>query len=947
MNVFKFEQDVRDALDSGDTGKALIQIKHFVSNIVQDDAATGEVFGSKDLDALCLDIGKICAKDMNFCDKVIASDINSILIIASHIEVYGGHSKVCIDLISKGIKFNKFNLIVTDVHGVFNDNDLGIECPIFVAPNFGDAEKLKWLINKISEINPRKIILFNHHQDSVAVASVQPFLDTRQVIYYHHADHNLALGVHLPNVDHIDPTNIGYFSCREHEGLEDNLYFPLTLADKGANRINSFLSNGLTTCSCGSYGPKFGIPYKYDYFTFVIRRLALRDGVHYHVGNIPKDNFENLMHLLDLNEINRGRFIHIDYTESLWDFLLEKSIDLYISSFPMAGARATMEAMGSATPILIHDSSYQRFFGGKDSAYPEVFLWRNQLDFENLISTIDEHELIKSSGFARNHFLKYHSHDYFLDYILDKSSSIPIKPPPLIPHTHDWLETYLYKKSTIESLANKKIQKLESKISVLSYEIELNKTINSTEKINSKNYLAGINRIYEKIEYLRNRIFKAYSIYGSPLDKNSFSQGLVRAFSSKCFTFSPTIIKQFIRSQRRQLQVILQFEAKVNRSFVLLPSDVNSNRKLDLCDTDFKLLLIDHFGGGGSNAYSENIIKNELESHSSVLKVGFYEGYWFACEIFSRDIPAKVYMLGSTSSLLSFLEKFKLREVVINSVYGVPNLPDFILNLKDLFRKNPLIISSYVLHDFLPICPSLHLLNCVNQYCGVPQERDCNLCYKSLDIARWSHSWIEIEKLPNDVKDWRQPFRDLFNLVDQIVCFSNSSEEILRRAFGHIENVKIIPVFLSIHKTLRKVKVNRESINIGCIGDMNIIKGAERINGLADYIAFISAPVPITILGQSSAMAKNVRRHGRYKLEELANLIEEIGINVIFFSSVVPETYSYVLSEIFELGLPVVAYDIGAQSERVRNYPLGIVIPLNSHASILYKAIETAHGLNA
>lgn len=46
---------------------------------------------------------------------------------------------------------------------------------------------------------------------------------------------------------------------------------------------------------------------------------------------------------------------------------------------------------------------------------------------------------------------------------------------------------------------------------------------------------------------------------------------------------------------------------------------------------------------------------------------------------------------------------------------------------------------------------------------------------------------------------------------------------------------------------------------------------------------------------------------------------------MILFTSVVPETYSFVLSEMMSMGLPVVCLDIGAQGHRVREYEKGIV----------------------
>jgi glycosyltransferase involved in cell wall biosynthesis len=44
-------------------------------------------------------------------------------------------------------------------------------------------------------------------------------------------------------------------------------------------------------------------------------------------------------------------------------------------------------------------------------------------------------------------------------------------------------------------------------------------------------------------------------------------------------------------------------------------------------------------------------------------------------------------------------------------------------------------------------------------------------------------------------------------------------------------------------------------------------------------------------------------------------------VNVLFFPSIWPETFSYVVGEMMALGLPIVAFDLGAPGERLRDYP--------------------------
>ena len=57
--------------------------------------------------------------------------------------------------------------------------------------------------------------------------------------------------------------------------------------------------------------------------------------------------------------------------------------------------------------------------------------------------------------------------------------------------------------------------------------------------------------------------------------------------------------------------------------------------------------------------------------------------------------------------------------------------------------------------------------------------------------------------------------------------------------------------------------------------------------------------------------------------------------------SIVPETFSYTISEAIKMGLPIVAFDIGAQGNRVKQYKLGKVVPLGSSPVVILAAIKT------
>ncbi len=71
---------------------------------------------------------------------------------------------------------------------------------------------------------------------------------------------------------------------------------------------------------------------------------------------------------------------------------------------------------------------------------------------------------------------------------------------------------------------------------------------------------------------------------------------------------------------------------------------------------------------------------------------------------------------------------------------------------------------------------------------------------------------------------------------------------------------------------------------------------------------------------------RKVRFHERYRREEIADLLAEQGIDLCVILPSSDETFSYVLSEAWAAGIPVLVNGKGALSERVNNVGAGVVV---------------------
>jgi len=95
------------------------------------------------------------------------------------------------------------------------------------------------------------------------------------------------------------------------------------------------------------------------------------------------------------------------------------------------------------------------------------------------------------------------------------------------------------------------------------------------------------------------------------------------------------------------------------------------------------------------------------------------------------------------------------------------------------------------------------------------------------------------------------------------------------------------------------------------------------VTGILERIDRERRDVRVVVLGTLNVThrSERLRVTGAYRRDDLVDLIEAHGINMFLFPSIWPETFSYVVAEMIALGLPIVAFDLGAPAERLRTYP--------------------------
>ncbi len=112
---------------------------------------------------------------------------------------------------------------------------------------------------------------------------------------------------------------------------------------------------------------------------------------------------------------------------------------------------------------------------------------------------------------------------------------------------------------------------------------------------------------------------------------------------------------------------------------------------------------------------------------------------------------------------------------------------------------------------------------------------------------------------------------------------------------------------------------------VGVVGQISVQKGARIVADLLARIDREERDIRVVVIGALDlrVVSKRLRITGRYERKDLVDLIEANGVNMLFFPSIWPETFSYVVEETMRLRLPIVAFDLGAPAERLRGYDLG------------------------
>nr|WP_175802021.1 glycosyltransferase [Burkholderia anthina] len=226
-------------------------------------------------------------------------------------------------------------------------------------------------------------------------------------------------------------------------------------------------------------------------------------------------------------------------------------------------------------------------------------------------------------------------------------------------------------------------------------------------------------------------------------------------------------------------------------------------------------------------------------------------------------------------------------------------------------------------HDFYTICPTVNLLDETNKYCAGSCTASSGQCKHSL--------WTEPDFPPlknNAIKQWRVMFENLLRKCDAFVTTAQSAKDLLVKNYPFLSGrpFDVVPHgrnFVEFGDVACHYD-GEEKLRILVPGNISNWKGADVVKYLSGHST--AHNFEMHIMGSAAddlLAAPGVVYHGKYQREEFGEIVEKINPHIGAVFSISLETYCHTLTEMWSLGIPVLAYDLGAAGDRIKETKAG------------------------
>ena len=362
-----------------------------------------------------------------------------------------------------------------------------------------------------------------------------------------------------------------------------------------------------------------------------------------------------------------------------------------------------------------------------------------------------------------------------------------------------------------------------------------------------------------------------------------------------------------------------------------------------------------HSWGGGLKRWVDDFCNYDKTSRNFYLQ-----------SVGQVGIPGQELHLLSVSSVgeRQLLRRWRLREPITStSLYRV----EYQLILEGIYSEcqiTAVIISSFighsldvlsfgavkklvVCHDYYPFCPAINIH--FDDVCSSCNGSRLKACFSANNFNRFfplaqAEEWVHI----------RRSYIDLVvsTRVPLVVPTASVKRHLVQLApeLGDACFVEI-PHGVEVMRSLKDTHpLSEETVNGSCcqaisrkprivvLGALSLQKGLDLFRGIHEQLTQFSDVYLVGCGDEGEVFSRKAGIHivKEYLRDDLPEILDEISPNVALLLSVLPETYSYTLSELFMLKVPVVATNLGGFVDRIQDGYNGFLVE-PSGAKVLEK----------
>ncbi|WP_306151159.1 glycosyltransferase [Roseovarius sp. MMSF_3281] len=339
-----------------------------------------------------------------------------------------------------------------------------------------------------------------------------------------------------------------------------------------------------------------------------------------------------------------------------------------------------------------------------------------------------------------------------------------------------------------------------------------------------------------------------------------------------------------------------------------------------------------HSLGGGADHYLEHRMANDLENGrpSVVLRVGGPHRWSLELVTAAGRHQGVTEDFDTVKRLLDILPA---KHVVYSCGVGDTDplsLPKHLLDL-----MSPTDSAEMLFHDYLPLSPSYTLLDRDGVYRGpvVPPRHD------------EAHSFRAHDGQVTDLNTWQDAWLD-FAMQAQIVTFSQNSAKQVAAVWPDLAaSIDVVPHTLPHGLERLPTPDPNAPMVIGILGNIGQQKGAGVVRDMAkrlfDNHGREAKLILVGNIDPTFALPEHVTVHGSYAVRDLPTITKRYRITHWVIPSIWPETFCYTVHEALATGLPVFAFDIGAQGDAVRDAANGYQIPFDPDADLAHEVAQS------